>query len=148
MSNIKKIVADTYGHCVLCHTNMIYEQVIDSKVQQRFHTDYGEITYLLDDGSNMRVAVCKKCQAIMEDDIEEKGYIMDCVKEGWKAETRKLVEDKNKTDWDEKRRKKYLDRYNKLNIVIKSDNVAKDVLNRRLKDHRKSKKEKINGSNK
>ena len=150
MSNLKKIVADTYGHCVLCHANMLYEQIIDRKPQLRFSPLYGEVTYLLDDGSSMRVAICKKCQPKMEDTEEEKKYVMECVKEGWKAETAKLVESVDKPDWTPERREKYLSRYIERFIIMKADGVEKDVLLKHLKKAKNSreKKEKVNGSNK
>jgi len=156
MSNLKKIVADTYGHCVLCHANMLYEQIIDRKPQLRFSPLYGEVTYLLDDGSSMRVAICKKCQPKMEDTEEEKKYVMECVKEGWKAETAKLVESVDKPDWTPERREKYLSRYIERFIIMKSDKVEKDVLLKNLKKANKEKKEKkekeekekVNGSSK
>lgn len=140
---MRKLVADTYGHCILCHENMIYDQVIDSKVEKRFSPLYDEVTYLLDDGSSMRVAICKKCQPKMEDTGKEKKYIMDCVKEGWKVETSKLVADESKPDWTVEKRANYLSRYMNRHLVMKADGVAKDVLKKKLNKFKEGK----NGSN-
>jgi len=103
-----EIAPDKYGHCVKCHNNLRYQQVIDGGVKWRFSTDYAETEYILDDGSKMRVAICQKCKdGLTEDDAPK---IMECVKLGWREEVTQLP-------WDESRKKKYIDRYSRLTIV-------------------------------
>ena len=120
---------DKFGHCVVCHKNMLIEQAIDGKVQQRFTTDYSETEYLLNDGSKMRVAICIDCKENLTDkDIPK---IMSCVKKGWEVEVKDLKH------WDEEKKKDYLDRYSKKEIVIQSENIPEDILEIKLKEYKK-----------
>lgn len=129
---------DKYGHCVLCHKNMIYEQVIGQKVVNRFSTDYDTTEYLLDDKSRMRVAICKSCKSTLTE--KDNDRVLNCVKAGWAEEVKTLP-------WNEKKKEDYLDRYNKLNIVCFSDDVPKDILENKYSDY-KAKKEGKDGVNK
>ena len=123
---------DAYGHCVICHRNLIYEQVIGQKVTKRFSTDYDETEYLLDDGSKMRVAICKPCKAVITDKDSKK--VMDCVKAGWVEEVKTLL-------WSEEKKKDYLERYNKKEIVCISENVPKDILVKKHVEYKEVKNE-------
>ena len=119
---------DKYGHCVMCHKNMLIEQSIDGRVQQRFTTDYSETEYLLDDGSKMRVAICIDCKKDLTDkDIPK---IMDCVKKGWEVEVKDLKH------WSEERKKAHLDKYFKREIVAHSENIPDDTLALKLKEYK------------
>ena len=118
---------DKYGHCVVCHEDMLYTQIIDGKPEQRLGPLYEETEYLLDDGSVMRIAICKECKATLKDDEEERIRIMDCVFKGWEHELRK--NDK----WSEQKKKNYLKEYSKRKIVMRSEKVEPDILNKRLK---------------
>ena len=70
--------------CVNCGRELQIEQYIDGKIVNRLTTDYGEVTYELNNGSKMRVAVCKKCQkAKKKVDNEE---VLSNVKSAWKRE--------------------------------------------------------------
>ena len=113
------IVPDQYGFCCICHRNLRYEQVISDKVMMRFDTDYDETEYLLNDGSKMRVAICKPCKEKLTE--EHHTQVMDCVKAGWVEEVKTLP-------WSDAKKKDYLDTYNKKEIVCFSDNVPDDVL--------------------
>jgi hypothetical protein len=112
------VTYDKYGHCVLCHKDMIYEQVIGQKVTKRFSVDYDETEYLLDDNSK----------------------IMKSVQEGWEEEVKTLP-------WKEEKKKAYLDRYGKLEIVCFSGGIPEDILKEKHTDYMK-KKEGKNGHNK
>ena len=83
------IIPDEYGYCVLCHRNLRYEQVINDKPMMRFSTDYDETEYLLDDGSKMRVAICKPCKNTLL--TEHNSMVMDSVKAGWAISRSDLV---------------------------------------------------------
>jgi hypothetical protein len=132
------VTYDKYGHCVLCHKDMIYEQVIGQKVTKRFSVDYDETEYLLDDNSRMRVAICKPCkEGITEKDNDK---IMKSVQEGWEEEVKTLP-------WKEEKKKAYLDRYGKLEIVCFSGGIPEDILKEKHTDYMK-KKEGKNGHNK
>jgi len=117
---------DKYGYCVKCHRNLRYEQVINNKVMMRFHTDYDEKEYLLNDGSKMRVCICKPCKSVLTE--KDNKDIMDCVKAGWEEEVKTLP-------WTEDKKASYLDTYSKKEIVCSSDNVPTDVLSNKLAEY-------------
>lgn len=106
---------DKFGHCVLCHTNMYIQQIIDSVPTWRLTGQYTEHEYVLSDKTKMRVAMCKKCKDSLTEEDNEK--VMDCVVKGWDVATNNLVKDENKKDWDESKKKSYMDKYSKLSIV-------------------------------
>lgn len=106
---------DEYGHCCLCHRNMLIEQVIDGKIQKRFTPEYTEKSYKLDDGSLMRVALCLQCTSNITEEDNKK--IMDCVVKGWDRETDKLVESPLFPEWTPDKKKQHMDVYSKRNIV-------------------------------
>ena len=130
---------DKYGHCIVCHDNLLYDAVIDGKIEKRFSPRYSETEYLLDDGSRMKVCVCKTCKPNMKDTDKEKEEIMMSVYKGWEHEVKK-------SDWNEDRKKSYLDRYKQRNIICKSAGLSNDILAKQLNRHKKN-KEKANGSN-
>ena len=124
------ITYDRYGHCVVCHKNMIYEQVIGQKVTKRFSVDYSETEYLLDDGSKMRVAICKPCKEKLTE--ADAPMIMECVKSGWVEEVKTLP-------WAEHKKKAYLDRYSKREIVCLSQGIEPDILEKKHKAYKEAK---------
>lgn len=136
MSNDKANI-DRFGHCVVCHKAMIITQIIDEKEQVRFTPDYDTTQFLLDNGSMMKVAICKSCK----NDVTENDYniIMEAVINGWDLETRYLVKDPKKSLWDEARRKKYMDEYSKRKIIFYAEGKPKDVVDKKLKEYKKEK---------
>jgi hypothetical protein len=118
---------DKFGHCVMCHKNMLVKQIVGQKEIMRFTPEYTEGEFLLDDGSKMNVALCKSCKENMTEKDEEK--IMDCVIRGWEQEIKEC-------DWTPEKQKDYMDRYSKLKIVCNSENKPKDVLENKLKAHK------------
>jgi hypothetical protein len=126
-----KLTYDAYGHCVVCHRNLIYEQVIGQKVTKRFSVDYAETEYLLDDKSKMRVAICKPCKSVITDEDSKK--VMDCVKAGWAEEVKTL-------NWSAEKKTAYLKEYNKREIVCISENVPKDILVKKHEEYKEVKK--------
>lgn len=131
------ITFDKYGHCVVCHSNMLIEEVIDGKLQKRFTPDYSETEYLLNDGSRMRVAICLACKDKITDKDSE--GIMNCVIRGWENEVADFKH------WSDERKKNYLDKFSKKKIVCRSEHVPDDVLDNKLKDYKN--KEKTDGLN-
>ena len=128
---------DKYGHCVKCHKFMIVEEVIEGKVQTRFSPQYDESYYLLDDGSQMKVAICKKCKSTVTK--FDNDYIMNCVIAGW------LLEVKAMKKWDDFKKRDHMAKYSKKRIVCRADNVPDDLLRKELKKF-KAKKDKIGGA--
>jgi hypothetical protein len=119
MGETDKIDFDKYGHCVLCHKVLIFKQVIDQKVVERYAPDYAEDEFLLDDGSRMRVCMCKNCLNTHTEKDHKK--IMKCVIKGWEEEIKVI-------NWSEQRKKDYLDKYTKKYILCNSLNKHKDYL--------------------
>ena len=120
---------DCFGHCVFCHKDMIITQIIDNVPMKRFSIEYDETEYLLDNGSKMRVAICKPCKAkLTEKDTPE---IMECVKRGWKKELTQL-------SWSEEKKNDYIERYDKLNIVSKPiKEIIVDTFEDKIKEVKK-----------
>jgi hypothetical protein len=123
---------DKYGHCVLCHRNLLIEQVIDQKLQVRFSPDYSQSEFLLDDGSRMKVAICRDCQADLTEHDQPK--IMKSVIDGWQVEVDSL------NHWTEEKRKNYMKKYSKLEIVCNSEGKKPDVISKKIKEHKEKKK--------
>lgn len=106
---------DEHGHCVICHKNMIYEQIIDGKPQKRYAPDYTEKEFTLDDGSRMRVAMCLSDAEKLTPKDNKK--VMDCVIKGWDRETDKLAESPLFPHWNKERKDKHMEVYRKKKIV-------------------------------
>lgn len=131
---------DLHGHCVSCHEDMSIIEIIDGKPQRRLTGKYMEEDYLLNDGSQMRVAICKDCKEGLKDDDEERSRIMDCVFKGWEHEL------KNYSHWDDDKKSNHLKVYSQKRIVTRTKGLGKDMLKKRLKKF--NTKGKSNGSNK
>lgn len=127
---------DKFGYCVLCGKNMLIEQVIGGKVERRFTAEHGEMEVLLDDGSRMRICMCKKCKV----KVSKKDFsrIMDKVKNGWKNEIEDLK-------WTAEKKQKYFDRYGSLEIVVKCGTKPDDILETEIVSYREEKKAKTGG---
>ncbi len=118
---------DLHGHCVVCHENMSVIQIIGGKPERRLTGKYAEEDYLLNDGSTMRVAICKDCKKELNDDSTERTRIMDCVFKGWEHEL------KNYSHWDEEKKKTHLRMYSKKKIVTRTRGLGLDMLDKKLK---------------
>jgi hypothetical protein len=123
---------DKYGFCVMCHINLITKRVVDGKVIEMFLPIHGETIFLLDNGSQMKVCMCKPCQ--QENDLQNPAVhsnIMDAVQKGWQLETKLLVE--NKT-WDKEHGDKYLETMSKRTIDCHCEHLAINALHNRIKE--------------
>ena len=123
---------DRFGHCVKCHKKMMIEAVIGGKIHRRFLPDYTNTLFLLDDGSRMKVAICKGCKNGLKP--EDYPYVMDCVLNGWKEEVKGL------RHWSKERKENYIDKYSKREIVTNADNKPQDRLAEDLANFKKEKK--------
>lgn len=131
---------DVFGHCIECGCKMIEQKMINGMMQTVFTAQRGEVEYLLDDGSKMRVAMCKK--DIEKLDGTETDYIMSAVKRGWQHELETY------SKWDQDKKDRYMNKYSKLGIVTRSDNKSSEAVEKRFKEHKikRVKKEKHNGN--
>ena len=125
---------DVFGHCVKCHKNMLIWQIIDNVPVNRFKPDYSETTFLLDNGTKMRVAICKSCKEnLNEGDNKE---IMRSVVDGWKHEVETYVK---QGKWDEDKKNNYLRDYQDLAIVTNADNKDKNRLDFEFNEYKERK---------
>jgi hypothetical protein len=132
---------DVFGHCIMCGCKMIEDKMINGQMQRVFTAQRSSATYLLDSGSQMRVAMCKK--DVEKLDGTELDYVMGAVKRGWQHEIETY------STWSQEKKDKYMERQRGLNIVVRSDNKEKDAVEKHLKKYKdkieklKPKKEKI-----
>lgn len=125
---------DRFGHCVVCHKNMLYHRIVDGKEIQMFKPDHGHTEFLLDNGSRMRVCICNSCKEnvdLSKPSIQE--MVMKTVVRGWQLEVNSLVADESRPDWDIERGEKYMEDYSKLNIDCHSDGISNHVVDERKK---------------
>lgn len=118
---------DQFGYCVKCGKNMVVEKVIEGKVKISFTIDYDNEKFLLNDGSQMRVAICKTCKAILTKDDEKE--IMETVIAGWQKEVDGLK------NWSAEKKKQHMDTYSKKKIITKVGNKNIYKLQKELKEH-------------
>jgi len=122
MSEVKVPDHDTFGYCVKCGKCMISMQVIDGINKIKLAGEYTTVLYRLNDGSNMRVAMCSHCANNLTGDKEETDMIMAKVWRGWQKETETY------SHWEEERKTKYLSEYSKKRIVTRADNLDSDAV--------------------
>ena len=126
---------DVFGNCIMCGTNMIEERVIDGGKKIVFKANRDETTYLLDDGSRMRVAMCRKDKEGL--DGTETDYVMKSVIRGWQHELETY------SKWSQDKKDKYMSIYGKKRIVIRTDNKEDDAVKKHFHEFKvKDKKEK------
>lgn len=118
---------DSFGHCVICHKNMAFKQVIGMKETYRFAPEYCEGEFLLSDFSKMKVALCRTCKATIT--VEQYPIIMDCVVRGWKQEL-------DRSNWTQARKDEYIDKYSKLVIICDAEGVSKEVLLEKYQEYK------------
>ena len=125
---------DKFGHCVVCHKHLVTKRVVDGKVIEMFLPIHDHTDFLLDNGSMMKVCICKPCKEKTNlSDTKVKSDIMEAVQKGWQLEVKGLVADEAQPDWTEESGKKYLDKMALLNIDIHADNVDKNAIQDRIK---------------
>lgn len=135
---------DKFGHCCVCHKNLLTKRVVDGKVVDMFTPFYDETIFLLDSGSQMQITICKTCKASTDlNDRKIHQDIMDACMKGWELETKMLVADEKLPDWDEKKGKEYLDTMRKLNIHCNSEKLDKYSLQSKVIELRNFKVEEI-----
>lgn len=117
---------DKFGHCVVCHDNLLTKRVVDGKVIDMFLPTYDGTIFMLNTGSQMQVTICKKCKAHTElTDPKVQDNIMEAVQKGWQLENAMLVADEKLPDWTEEKGKEYLEKMSKLSIDCHSENLSK-----------------------
>lgn len=124
-----KIDYDKFCHCVLCHKHLITERVVGNHIEKVFTPDKDETIFLLDDGSQMRVTICKKCK----DGLTDKEYdkVMKSVIKGWQKEMDMLPH------WSKQKKKDYMDRYSKKKILCKTEGLDDEIVKKKYKESKK-----------
>lgn len=119
---------DRFGHCVSCHKNLLTKRVVDGKIVDMFMPIYSDTTFLLSDGSQMQVTICKPCKESIDLNCPNKHEdIMEACVKGWKLETEICKEE----SWSMEDRNKYLEKVSSLNIDCNSENLDKYVIQNR-----------------
>lgn len=130
MSNTDNI--DRFGHCCVCHRNMMTKRVVDNKVIDMFLPEHDHTDFLLNNASIMKVCMCKNCKLKVNLDSETvHGYIMEACLKGWELETKILVEDKQ---WTQEQANNYLINMGKLNIHCHAEHLDKSNLQNKQKE--------------
>ena len=124
----EKIDYDKYGRCAMRHKILLKESMTSDGIVEMFTGEKADMEFLLNDGSRMRVVVCKKCKKDFTDKDFKK--LMKSVYKGWYIETQYLK------DWSEEKRTNYLTEYANKEIVCNSDKLPNDVLEKKLKEHK------------
>lgn len=123
---------DKFGHCVICHQNLLTKRVVDGKVVDMFLPTYDDTMFLLNTGSQMQVTICKPCKAITDlSDSKVHDNIMQAVMKGWELETKMLVADKKIPEWTQEKGDEYLKKMSTLIIDCNSEDLDKYVIQQR-----------------
>ena len=123
---------DRFGHCVICHKNLLIKRIVDGKEVDMFMPIYSETKFLLNTGSEMSVTICKPCKETNDlNDPIVKDNIMQAVYKGWELENKILVADENNPSWTEEFGAKYLANQATLSIDMNSEDLDKYVIQQR-----------------
>ena len=124
---------DKFGFCVMCHKNLITKRIVDGQVIEMFMPIHDHTDFLLNNGSMMKVCICKPCKESndLSDPIVHSN-IMDAVYKGWELETNIALKN-NDPHWTIEKRDKYLGHMSKLCIDCNSDNLDKNVIQDKIK---------------
>lgn len=120
---------DKFGHCVICHRNLITKRVVDGKVIDMFVPEHDHADFLLNNGSMMKVCCCKICKNtydLKDKDLQEE--IIEACQKGWELETKILVADEKIPEWTQEHADKYLSDMGKLEIDCHAENIDKNAL--------------------
>lgn len=115
---------DTFGYCINCGKKMVDMKVIDGISKIKLSGEYTTVMFKLNDGSEMRLAMCRGCADKWDDNESSKIHIMQKVYRGWQHEVETF------SHWDEDKKKNYLEEYSKKRIVIRSDKLPSDSVER------------------
>lgn len=112
---------DSYGNCVICHSNLLVPRVVGGKQIMHFTPDFDQTEFVISNKSKMVVCMCRHCKSkkdLSNPDIQKE--VMESVKLGWDGES-----------GNEKRAP--MD-YHNLSILFHSEGIDDYVIHNRLKD--------------
>ena len=123
---------DRFGHCVICHNNLLVKRIVDGVVVDMFSPLFDETKFILNNGSEMKVTICRKCKDTVDlNDYNTRNNIMAAVYKGWELEANMLVKDDKAIEWDEKFAHNYLNKMKELDIDCHSENMEKYSIQKR-----------------
>lgn len=110
---------DKFGHCSLCHENLLVPRVVGGKEIMTFTPDFDQTEFVISNKSKMIVCMCKACKSkadLSSATVQEN--IMKSVKLGWDGE---LGEEKRQPIG-----------YENLSILFHSEGIDDYVIQNRL----------------
>ena len=116
---------DRWGHDIITGKRLYEERVVDGKLQRLPTPELTHATYLLDDGSLMRVCISKESKSNLKGDTKELDSIMKKVVAGWKVECKEKVDRK---EWTKDKADKYVNEYEKKTIFDRIDDIPYKAL--------------------
>ncbi len=131
---------DVFGYCVNCGKKMVGHKVVGGIYTVCLSNEHTNVTYLLNDGSQMRVGMCKTCAKSLTGDEKERKHIMKRVYRGWQHEVETYAEWEKKP---EKVKKEFLEKYGQKRIVTQSDGVDNKMLVKTLHKYNSGKGKKL-----
>ncbi len=132
---------DRFGHCVVCHNNLLTKRVVDGEIVDMFLPTYDETMFLLNTGSQIQVTICKKCKENVDLTAPAiQSMIMLAVRKGWRLETNLKV---SQGEWDKESAERHLESTNKLSIDCHSEKLDKYVIQTRQMELIKAKVEEL-----
>lgn len=123
---------DLYGHCCLCHNNMILNRVVGGKMIKMFSPDYDSTQFVLNNKSKCNVSMCKPCKSnndLHDPKIQED--IMQSLIAGWKLEQDMMISGGHNT---QEHADNIMSHHNNLKILFNSDGLDDYVILNRLKE--------------
>lgn len=149
MSELSKVERiDRFGHCCYCSDYLLTKRVVDGKLTDMFLPTYDQTIFLLDNGAQMQITLCKKCKSTLElNDAKVHEDIMNSVFKGWELETAKTVADESKPDYTEEVRQKELEEYKTLSIHCNSESLDNYKIQEKVIQLRNLKVEEIEDKN-
>lgn len=109
---------DVYGHCSICHENLLVPRVVGGKEIMTFTPEFDQTEFVISNKSRMIVCMCKNCKSNADlSDSNIQKNIMDSVKLGWAGE---LGQERAPADFDS------------LSILFHSEGIDDYVIKNRL----------------
>ncbi len=122
---------DKFGHCVICHKNLLTKRIVDGRQVDMFLPIYSDTMFLLNNGSQMQVTICTVCKETTDlSDPQVHSDIMDAVQKGWQLETQ-IKQESGDPEWTADKRDAYISNMSKLSIDCPSENLDKFVIQQR-----------------
>ena len=110
---------DKFGHCVVCHKNLIKNVAINGKIEGVFDADKDDAMLKLNNGSLLPISICRPCkESVNLDDPKVHKQIMEAVQEGWRLEIDHMDKHPDKfPEWTPNKREHLKKFYSGLHIT-------------------------------